>query len=335
MISGKGGTGKTTITGALAALAGRTARSSPPDRPSPTVRGPVFVDADVDAADLGLILRPTVKESHEFFGARQAVIEASQCTGCGRCSQVCRRDAICGRDGLLTVDALLCEGCGVCSHVCPAGAVRMKAVVSGSWFVSDTPHGPLVHASLEPGGDNSGKLVTQVRRAAREIASARGSDLILIDGPPGIGCPVMASLTGVTAALVVTEPTLTAVHDLERVLAVCGTFRVPVLAVINRCNLDESNASLVERRCAELGVEVVASIPYDQDVTRAMVRGLTVVEYAGKDGVERAGRNAGGRASSHIERLWERLLAFADAASRTPQEPAPQARMSSRAGAET
>lgn len=297
VVSGKGGTGKTTIAGALAVLAGGAvaveAVGSGAVAGGAVAGGAVLVDCDVDAANLALILRPSLREEHVFTGPHRAVIDPGLCTGCGACVTACRSGALADPAGggattasesdaarPLVVNPLSCEGCGICSHVCPAGAIRMEEIPGGKWFISDTPHGPLVHARLEPGGENSGKLVTIVRNKAREVAAAQGRRLILIDGPPGIGCPVLATLAGVDLALVVTEPTVAAIHDLERVLAVCHHFRVRAVVAINRYDLDEDNSRRIEEHCAASGAEVVARLPYDPAVVRAAVRGVTVVEHS-------------------------------------------------------
>ncbi|HCJ10771.1 MAG TPA: (4Fe-4S)-binding protein [Clostridiales bacterium] len=280
IISGKGGTGKTSIAASLAVLARGTA---------------VLADCDVDAANLGLILRPTVREEHEFMASKLAFIDQDKCEGCGTCLEVCRSHAIEDSGGRPAVNEYACEGCGVCFHVCPAGAVEMRDVVSGRWFVSETPYGPLVHARLGPGEENSGKLVTLVRRKAAEMAEAQGKDLIIIDGPPGIGCPVIACLSGASRALIVTEPTLAGLHDMERVLEVCHHFEVPAQVVINRFDIDEANTRRIRERCSARGIEVVALIPFDTEVTRAAVRGMTIVEASD------------GRTARCIRALWEKL----------------------------
>lgn len=283
VISGKGGTGKTSLTGAFASLAGCS----------------VIADCDVDAADLALILKAKTRLSGEFSGSRKARIDSSKCVACGRCADVCRAGAI-RHDTAYEVAELDCEGCGVCKYVCTAEAINMKNAVSGHWYVSDTPYGTLVHAKLEPGEENSGKLVTLVRNKATEIASSQGLDLVLIDGPPGIGCPVISTLSGVSMALVVTEPTLSAIHDMERVLAVCAHFGVPAAVCVNRFDLCEENCRLIEESTRSLGVKLLGKIPYDTDVVSAMVKGRTVVEVSK------------GKASHAIRSLWEdvRALAF-------------------------
>jgi len=277
VISGKGGTGKTSIAGSFAALAAGRA---------------VFADCDVDAANLHLLMSPEAREEHEFSASRKARIDAGECSRCGVCVDACRFDAI--QD--FRVDSLSCEGCGLCYHLCPERAVSMDEVVSGHWFISDTPYGTLVHARLGVAEENSGKLVTLVRKKAKEIANAEGRGWVITDGPPGIGCPVIASLAGASVALLVTEPTLSGMHDLERVLQVARHFDVPALVCINAFDLDVDNSRSIEERCRSDGVEVAGRIPLDRTVTDAMVAGCPVVEYD---------RNA--PASRAILTLWERV----------------------------
>jgi len=276
VLSGKGGTGKTTIVASFAAL----------------VQDKVMVDCDVDAADLHLLLQPAIKESQEFWSGQTAIIDEAKCTQCGLCQDVCRFGAI--ED--FKVDPVSCEGCGFCFHVCPEGAIRMQENLSGSWFISDTRYGPLVHARLGIAQENSGKLVTVVRQNAKLIAEKEGLNYILSDGSPGIGCPVISSLSGVSLALIVTEPTLSGMHDLDRIVGVCHHFGVPALVCINKYDINEENTLQIERDCQELGIEAVSRIPFDNVVTEALVRGLPVVEYS-QDNVSR-----------QIERLWQSIL---------------------------
>jgi MinD superfamily P-loop ATPase len=277
VLSGKGGTGKTVVAASFAALADNK----------------VVCDCDVDAANLHLVLQPAVRETHEFWGQKMAVIDREACTGCGLCVEACRFDAI--RD--FQVDPLACEGCGFCFHVCPEQAVRMVDTLAGHWYVSDTRHGPLVHARLEAGQENSGKLVTAVRQKARVMAKEKGAAYILSDGPPGIGCPVISSLSGASLALIVTEPSLSAIHDLERVLAVCRHFRVPALACINKYDLDEGNSRHIEDYCRKAGIDVGAKIPFDTVVSEAVAQGVPVVAFG--DGL----------VSQRMEDLWKVVAA--------------------------
>jgi MinD superfamily P-loop ATPase len=276
VLSGKGGTGKTSIAGSFAALA----------------KNKVLVDCDVDAATLHLLLQPVMREKHEFWSGQVAFIDEEKCSQCGLCQELCRFKAIVD----FRVDRVSCEGCGFCSHICPAEAITMKENMAGHWFISDTRYGSLVHARLGTAQENSGKLVALVRQQARQMAEKKRVDYIISDGPPGIGCPVISSLSGANVALLVTEPTLSGIHDLERVLDVCHHFGVPALVCINKYDINEDNTHQIERYCLSQGVEVAARIPFDNTVTKAMVHGLPVVKYA-NNGVVR-----------QIEGLWERVL---------------------------
>jgi len=254
ILSGKGGTGKTSIVGSFAAIA----------------QSKVLTDCDVDAADLHLLLNPSVKEENEFWSGQVAVINEEECTQCGLCQDVCRFDAI--KD--FKVDPISCEGCGFCSHICPVEAINMKDSLSGHWFISDTKYGHLVHARLGIAQENSGKLVALVRQQAKQIAERDVLDYIISDGPPGIGCPVISSLSGANLALLVTEPTLSGIHDLERVLGVCHHFGIPAMVCINKYDLNEDNTRQIENYCLNQGVEVAARIPFDNIVTEALVEKL-------------------------------------------------------------
>jgi MinD superfamily P-loop ATPase len=277
VLSGKGGTGKTSIVGSLAALAG--------DK--------VLADCDVDAADLHLLLEPVVRQKHEFWSGQVAVIDQEKCTQCGLCQELCHFEAI--ED--FTVDPVSCEGCGFCCRICPVEAITMKENLSGHWFISDTRYGPLVHARLGIAQENSGKLVALVRQQAREMAEKQGAAFIISDGPPGIGCPVISSLSGASLALLVTEPTLSGIHDLERVLGVCRHFGVPALVCINKYDINEENSRRIEDYCLKQKVEVAARIPFDNIVTEAMVKGQPVVQYSDSP------------VSRRIKLLWQNIAA--------------------------
>ena len=280
VISGKGGTGKTSVVAAFAALAG----------------GAVLADCDVDAADLHLVLRPELGAEHEFSGRRQAVIDADACTACGRCAEVCRFAAVLGAaDGGFTIDPIACEGCELCRRVCPADAIRMEPVVNGAWMVSETRFGPLVHARLGVAEDNSGKLVTLVRNEARRVAEERGLPLVIVDGSPGIGCPVIASLAGADLVLAVTEPTVSGRHDLDRVLQVVRQFRLPFAVCVNKADLNPDLGATIAAEATAAGAVFVATVDYDSAVTRAQVAGTHVIDV-------------GGRAAAEIEQLWDAVL---------------------------
>jgi MinD superfamily P-loop ATPase len=259
VISGKGGTGKTSITAALSALADKA----------------VLADCDVDAADLHIILNPDVESAEEFSGGKTALIQKSLCTQCGACRELCRFDAI---GGSLAIDQVSCEGCGVCAAFCPEKAITMVPKLSGHWFVSETRNGPMVHARLGIAEDNSGKLVSQVRQEAKKLAETKGLEYVIVDGPPGIGCPVIAAIAGVDLVLVVTEPTLSGLHDLERVLATAGHFNIPAAVCVNKFDINPQNTTAIEDLCAERSVPVVARVPYDRSVVKALLQKQTVFE---------------------------------------------------------
>jgi len=275
VLSGKGGTGKTSIVGSFAALA----------------KSKVLVDCDVDAADLHLLLQPVIQQKHEFWSGQVAFIDEEKCTQCGLCQEVCRFDAITD----FRIDSIACEGCGFCFHICPDEAIIMQKNLSGHWSISETKYGPLVHARLGITQENSGKLVALVRQQARQIAEKQGFNYIISDGPPGIGCPVISSLSGANLALLVTEPTLSGIHDLGRVIGVCHYFGVPAIVCINKYDINEDNTRQIENYCLGQGVEVATKIPFDNVVTEALVQGLPVVEYSQ------------GKVTQEIESLWQRI----------------------------
>ena len=268
VISGKGGTGKTSLTASLAGLAPNA----------------VLADCDVDAADLHLILAPDIRRREDFRSGHRASIRAADCIGCGRCAALCRYNAIAPAarpsDGprVFTVEAGACEGCGVCVWNCPVNAIDFEEQVCGAWFVSDTRHGPMAHARLAPGAENSGKLVSLVREQAREIAKRENRDLVLVDGPPGTGCPVIAALTGAHGVLVVTEPTVSGAHDLLRVLALAGHFKIPAAVCINKWDIQPEQADRIEAAARAAGATPVGRVRYDKAATAAQRRGLTIIE---------------------------------------------------------
>ncbi|ADJ25790.1 Cobyrinic acid ac-diamide synthase [Dehalogenimonas lykanthroporepellens BL-DC-9] len=276
ILSGKGGTGKTSIVGSFAAIA----------------HDKVMADCDVDAADLHLLLKPITTETHQFRNGQVAVIDKSICTECGLCRDLCRFEAISAN----TVDPVACEGCGFCFHLCPIGAISMRECQAGEWFISDTRHGPMVHARLGIAQENSGKLVALVRQQARNLAQENGLEYIIVDGPPGIGCPVISSLSGVNLALIITEPTLSGIHDMERILGVCEHFKVPAMVCVNKCDVNEENTRTILEYCKARGVTAETLIPFDNIFTEAMVRGKSVVEYGE------------GRVTSKIKNMWQKVL---------------------------
>jgi MinD superfamily P-loop ATPase len=286
VISGKGGTGKTSVVASLAALyAGRV----------------VVADCDVDAADLHLVLNPAVEHRAPFIGGSKARIQSDHCTACGKCEQLCRFQAI-TFDGpgngrvprTFRVDSIACEGCGVCAWFCEHDAVAFAPAVCGTWFVSRTRNGPLVHARLKAGGENSGKLVTLIRQQAQRLARQRELEWILCDGSPGIGCPVIASLTGADAALIVVEPTVSGLHDFRRVGQLTCQLNVPGLLVVNKADLNLRNADALEGAARQLDIPPVGRIPYDAEVTRSQIAGRAVVE-ASQGSAAKAIREIGSR----------------------------------------
>lgn len=275
VISGKGGTGKTSILASFAHLA----------------KNKILADCDVDAADLHLLLQPEMKKSSVFKGGKFAVIDREKCTSCGECEKVCQFEAIKN----LVVDYSSCEGCSLCARICPENAITMKEKITGWLYVSETKYGSLVHAKLGVGEGNSGKLVTRVRNTAEQVAQEKGIDLILVDGSPGIGCPVIASIAGANIALIVTEPSLSGIADLERVGGVCNHFGIPWVVCVNKYDINEENTSRIEQKCKEQGISVVGKIPYDEDFIHAIVAGIPLTKFSSN------------KSSSEVRNLWERV----------------------------
>lgn len=284
IISGKGGTGKTSLMASFVALADE----------------PVLSDCDVDAADLHLLTDPEVKEKGLFTGGFEALIDQEKCTSCGKCEEECRFDAIYSEkeDGKLTykIDSLECEGCGVCEIVCPEDAVELEEVINGEWYISETRLGDMSHAKLGMAEENTGRLVTLVRDNADKLGTER-SETTVIDGAPGTGCPVIASITGSDYALVVTEPSVSGIHDMKRVLDVANHFGIESGIVINKADLNEEMTDCIMKIAEERGSEVLGKIPYDDRFTEAQMRGLTAVEYLKKED----------QTYQTIEEIWEKV----------------------------
>ena len=285
VISGKGGTGKTSFVAAFAALE----------------KNVVTADCDVDAADLHIILSPKVLKKEPFIGGGLATIVPDLCTGCGECEELCRFDAISpliekgeekGESLIFTVDKFACDGCGVCAYFCPAKAIAFEEQENGNWFVSRTRFGPMVHARLHAGAENSGKLVTIVKNEARRIADTENIEMVLVDGSPGIGCPVISSITGADFVLIVTEPTRSGIHDMERVLKLTRYFNVKTMVAVNRFDINEGITAQIEEKAREEEVLIAGRIHYDPSVIEAQIEKKTIVEF--NDGV----------ASQDIRRLW-------------------------------
>ncbi len=281
IISGKGGTGKTSLTAAFAALADNM----------------VLCDTDVDAADLHLLLDPVVEREEDFQGGSLAVIDGEKCIDCGTCFEVCRFDAVRMKNGRHHIDPMSCEGCGVCVDLCPEKAIDFPLQTNGRWFISTTAHGPMVHARLGIAEENSGKLVSLLRRTAARLARERGLGLLLTDGPPGIGCPVIASITGASAVLIVTEPTVSGLHDLQRVAGLADHFKIPAMVVINRFDLNAQQTIAIEELCRARDLTLVGRIAFDPLFTRAMVAGKNLIHYAPQSA-----------AAGSIRKIWRTIM---------------------------
>lgn len=286
VISGKGGTGKTSITASFAALAQKA----------------VFADCDVDAADLHLILQPKILHREGFTGGYEARILQDRCIQCGNCYELCRFDSVIQNDLANTlsgysyeIDALSCEGCGVCAYFCSEQAIEMIQPVRGELYISSTRYGPMVHANLGIAVDNSGKLVALVRNNARRIAKEKKLDCIIIDGSPGIGCSVISSITGADLALIVTEPTVSGVHDMERIIELTSHFKIPAAVCINKWDLNPEMTDNIENYANEKNMKVVGRIRYDSMFTKAQIMSASVVEYSG------------GVVAGEIIQMWKKL----------------------------
>lgn len=271
ILSGKGGTGKTIVTAAFAHLASEG-----------QLAGKVILaDADVDAANLELVLQPRLLEQQDFKGGKVALIDQDSCTSCGNCQSVCRFDAINQVDDLYVIDPIACDGCAACVYQCPDNSITMHEQVAGKLYFSECAHeyGPLHHANLFPGQDNSGKLVTLVKQRARQQALDEKHELIIVDGPPGIGCPVISAVSGATLALIVAEPSVAGVHDMHRVLQTVQHFGVRAVVCINKADIYPAGTDEIETFCRESGIETVGRIPFDLTVSHAMVAGEAVTAF--------------------------------------------------------
>ena len=282
VISGKGGTGKTSLTSSFAVLGGNNL---------------VVADCDVDAADMHLLLNPTILHQEDFYSGKTAMINTDGCTHCYKCKNVCRFEAINIIDGDFVVNGLNCEGCSYCFHVCPTRTITMPDALSGRFYISRSRLGnTLVHARLNIAADNSGKLVTKVREEAKRVAKEENKKIILVDGPPGIGCPVVASLTGTNFAVIVTEPTVSGLHDLERVAELIAKMKIKAGVIINKADLNIQMSEKIKSLATQLNLLVIAELPYDQAFTEAITLGKTIVEY----------NNSG--IKKKIKESWERIL---------------------------
>jgi MinD superfamily P-loop ATPase len=292
ILSGKGGTGKTSVAAAFAHLAHDGSQS----------RRVVLADADVDAANLELVLEPDKTESHDFAGGSVAVIDPQLCQGCGICEQICRFDAVLPPSSseercMYSIDPIACDGCAACVYQCPDEAIRMEPQIAGRWMRSKGRYGPLFHAELRPAQENSGKLVTMVKQQARLLGLDEGYQAVIVDGPPGIGCPVISAASGADLALIVAEPTAAGIHDMERVLQTTAHFRVPALVCINKADIYPEGAAQIETYCRVREIEIVGRVPFDESVTDAMVCGEPVTAYCPESPASRA-----------LVEIWRRVI---------------------------
>ncbi len=277
IISGKGGTGKTSLTAAFASL----------------TENSVLCDADVDAADLHLLMGPDIKHRSDFQGGGLAVINREKCNECGLCRDLCRFDAV-GEN--FEIDSIECEGCGVCVDLCPESAIDFPVKTCGEWFISDTRFGPMVHARLHIAEENSGKLVTLVRQEAKKLTERKNLELIITDGPPGVGCPVIASVGGASCVLIVTEPTVSGLHDMERAAELSAHFKIPSMVCVNKFDINRDQTRAIEKLAKEKKMIIAGRIPFDPVFTKSMVRGKTIFEYDGKS-----------ETCSAVERIWKKI----------------------------
>jgi MinD superfamily P-loop ATPase len=278
VISGKGGTGKTSLLAAFASLA----------------TDKVLCDADVDAADLYLILEPEIKKRQDFQEGHRAIIDLDRCTECGLCRDLCRFHAI---SPDFKVDPIECEGCGVCVYFCPAKAIDFPIKTCGELFISETRCGDMVHARLGIAEDNSGKLVTLTRKEAREVAKKKGLGLILTDGPPGLACPVIASIAGATGVLIVAEPTLSGHHDMDRVVELANHFEIPASICINKYDLNPDMTAVIEHYAKDRGLPIAGKIPFDPIFTKSMVQKQTIIEYDEKS-----------QSAQALREIWQKVI---------------------------
>lgn len=281
VLSGKGGTGKTTVTAALASLAEHT----------------VLCDSDVDAPDLHLILKPHIREAHIFKGNWIAHIDPGQCTRCGICTDFCRFDAISTHETeFRTIDPFKCEGCRLCERLCPSEAITSEQSTANSWYVSSTRMGTMIHAMMGPGEENSGKLVTQVRQKAKEVAKEEGASYMLTDGPPGTGCPAIASLTGADRVLLVMEPSGSSLHDAQRVIHLVRQFDIPFSVLINKWDINPEVCEQIETYLNEQSIRLLGKLPFDESFVEAMIREQTICEYRPESEL-----------SQHMHSVWNQL----------------------------
>jgi len=282
ILSGKGGTGKTSLTAAFASFSDNM----------------ILCDADVDAADLHLLMAPDIKQKTDFQGGNEAIIDPDKCSQCGLCMELCRFDAVKNINDIFEIDPIECEGCGVCYDLCPEKAIDFPIKTCGEWYISDTRFGPMVHARLGIAEENSGRLVALIRQETKEIVQEKHIDLILTDGPPGIGCPVIASMGQANAVLIVSEPTVSGIHDLERVAQLAAHFKIPAMVCVNKYDLNHDQTRAIKDLAKENNITFVGQIPFDKNFTESMIQGKNIIETDKKSQASRA-----------VRKIWENVMA--------------------------
>ena len=287
VLSGKGGTGKTTITAAFASLSKKT----------------IFTDCDVDASDLHLVLSPEIFHSEDFPSGSKAIIKPSLCNRCGMCSDLCRFDAISTEGDIPKIEEYACEGCGLCAKACPVNAISMESYFRNRVFHAQCRFGFMVYGKLGIAEENSGRLVSRIRQDAKSLALEYAAEFILTDGPPGIGCPAISSVSGSDLVIAITEPTLSGWHDLQRLLEMIKKFRTPVRVIINKYDLNEEMTELIRQKSLEKGAEVISLIPYDENMILSLLEGQSIIEYQ-PDGI----------LAAELKKTWERILSEVNAA---------------------
>ena len=286
ILSGKGGTGKTSISASLIHLAAHNSKQL----------NPLFLDADVDAANLDLLIKSTPLESHEFYGSKIAHIDQTTCIACGKCQTLCRFDAIDHKDNKYQIDPFACEGCQVCFDHCPTHAISMENNLAGHWYRSDSKFGPFYHADLRPGQENSGKLISKIKSQAKQIGENNQHQLLIVDGPPGIGCPVISAISGATLALIVVEPSISGIHDMKRILETAHHFKIPTMVCINKADLNLQRTAEIKAYCQTQNLPILAEIPFDPTITSAMKQNQPITQF-----------QPNSKTSQAIQQLWLKL----------------------------
>ncbi len=280
ILSGKGGTGKTSIAAGFIALA----------------ENAVCCDCDVDAADLHLVLSPVINRQESFASGAKAVIDPDECTACDLCMELCRFHAIEEAGGTYLVDEYACEGCGLCAAACPAEAIRIESYRNNEIYFGESRFGPMIYGKLGIAEENSGRLVSKIRQLIRAKAEGKHARFIITDGPPGIGCPAISSVTGADLVIAVTEPTLSGWHDLQRLLDMVSRFKTPVWVIINKSDLNPEMTENILQQLAVRNIRVLGRLPYEETMIHALIAGKTIIEY-----------EPDGPLSKALKKFWEQI----------------------------